>query len=917
MPQCEKVLAQINVLRETHPHVKTFNFRLDGFRWKNRPTGLPGMKVDFEQIKRTTDIVRVVASYGIELKRAGQDYVGLCPFHDDHNPSLRVTPAKGLFRCPSCQATGNVIQFVAKKEGIGDREAAVKLLTAIPNVQRAADMPTNGKSNGAHPLLEERAQLLLERALAIYQKHFADEPEGRAYLAGRGITDAGLSERHGVGYSNGRLPELLPDDERVRGELKTLGLLLNDGRERFAGCVVFPIRDTEGRITTIYGRQCAANVPKESRHHFLPGRPTGLWNAAALRMHAHVILVESVLDGLSVELAGNANIVAVQGTNGLSDADVQTLRSYGVQRITLLLDGDQPGREATERMKTALSSFSCNVLSLPEGEDPNSYLQKHGANGLAVFLTDAPTPATPPATSTAAATVAGVTALPGGFAVQLGLHRYEIRGLERGPRKLKATVRVEHAGRLHVDTLDFYSARWRRQLAQDLTRIFEGSSDLIEADIAKLISLCEQAEPASHVPTEAMTPEQRAEAEAFGKSPDLIQMILDDYERCGLVGEKANKLLCYLAMTSRKMEKPLAVLILSSSGAGKTALQDMAVGFCPPEDLVKLTNLSGKALFYKEGSSLKNKVLALEEGDGVEEAMYALRNLISAGELTSESTIKDPVSGRLTTMENRVEGPTAVFLTTTKPDGDAETKSRFFITSVDESREQTQAILVYQRRRQTLAGLAEKMATEPILRRHRNFQRLLKLLPVVNRYADQLSYADDRLQGRRDQPKYLNLINAVALLRQMQKQARPVRNGDTATVEYIEVDKEDIRLANELATELLGHSLDELSRPAVDLLHLLVKMQDDTAKGKNTDEPPPSLAHHVPGFTRRQIREFTGWSHARVHRYLQELIELEFVLMEHGRNGVLHRYRLAYDGQGQDGCKFMLGLKPVDKLREP
>ncbi len=811
------------------------------------------MKVDFEQIKRTTDIACVVAAYGIELKKVGGDLVGLCPFHDDHHPSLRVTPGKGLFRCPSCKATGNVIQFVARKEGIGEREAAVKLLTAIPGVQRASDTPTNGKPNGAPALLEERAQLLLERALAIYQKHFADGPEGRVYLESRGLADASLWEGHGIGYCKGKLAEVLPDDERVRSELKTLGLLLPDGRERFAGCVVFPIRDAEGRLTTLYGRRCAANAPKNGRHCFLPGRPTGLWNAAALKTHAHVVLVESVLDGLSVELAGSANVVAVQGTNGLSAGDVQTLRDYGVQRVTLLLDGDKAGREATEKIQALLaSSFSCNVLALPDGQDPNSYLQKQGRDGLAAFLAQQAEPASPaPAAVLAdghqAATVVapGVTALPGGFAVQFGgpggsHRRYEIRGLERGPRRLKATVRVEHAGRLHVDTLDFYSARWRRQLAQDLTRIFDDAAEVIEADIAKLMTLCEQAgQTVSGLNAAApqaveMSAEHRAEAEALGKSPDLIQMILDDYERCGLVGERANKLLCYLAMTSRKMEKPLAVLILSSSGAGKTMLQDTAMQFCPPEELVKLTSLSGKALFYKEGNSLKNKVLALEEGDGVEEAMYALRNLISAGELVSESTIKDPASGRLTTMENRVEGPTAVFLTTTKPDSDPETKSRFFITSVDESRAQTQAILASQRRRQTLAGLTDKLAVEPVLRKHRNFQRLLKPLPIVNRYADQLSYADDRLQGRRDQPKYLNLINAVALLRQMQKQARPVRNGEAGTVAYIEVDKEDIRLANELATEILGHCLDELSRPATDLLQLLVKMQThpaaDTAK---------------------------------------------------------------------------------------
>jgi hypothetical protein len=455
----------------------------------------------------------------------------------------------------------------------------------------------------------------------------------------------------------------------------------------------------------------------------------------------------------------------------------------------------------------------------------------------------------------------------------------------------------------------------------------EEPAEAVEADITRLMSLCEGLPEAAAAPppAETLTPEARAAAEAFGRSPELLENILADFERCGLIGERANKLLCYLAGVSRKMDKPLAVLILSSSGAGKTALQDVALAFCPPEDLVKLTSLSGKALFYKEPSSLKHKVLALEEGEGVADAMYALRNLISAGELVTEATIKDPATGRLTTMANRVEGPTAVFLTTTNPELDPETKSRFFVTSVDESQAQTQAILVFQRRRHTLAGLADGMELEPILRRHRDFQRLLQPLAVVNPYADQLSYGDDRLQGRRDQPKYLPLIQAVAFLRQLQK---PVKRwgGPGAARSYIEVDREDIRLANQLAHEILGHSLDELSRPAYELLTLLDTMTQPApapaAAGPEVMEPAapagdrPAWAakRRTGGFTRRQVREFTGWSNARVHRYLQELLELEFVLAEHGRNGVQHLYRLAYDGQGQDGRRFMLGLKSVDEL---
>jgi DNA primase catalytic core len=875
---------------------------------------------DLLQLKKKTDLVAVAQARGLALTRQGQDYVARCPFHEETSPSFHITPSKNLFHCFGCGAAGSVLDFVMRMDGIPFKAAVDKLLTETGVVQRAAETPQPAEAPSL-ALASERAALLLARVTAIYQKNLAETAEGRAYLEKRGITDAALWTRHRIGYSNGKLTELLPKQGAVWDELKTLGILLSNGQERFAGCVVFPVTDAEGNPTTIYGRYTGEG---EKRHLYLPGRPTGLWNAVALKTYAHVVLVESILDALSVQMAGSQNVISIQGTNGLNAGDVATLASYGLQRITLLMDGDEPGRTGTAKLQTLLSSFSCESRELPQEHDPNSYLLAHGPKGLAQVLADGhqtngdqaqarPDASTPP----------GVQPIPGGFALTLGLRRYEIRGLEKGPRKLKATVRVEHAGKLHVDTLDFYSARWRRQLAQDLTRLFDESADAIEADMARLMALCEHlpevsAATATPSPAETMTPEARKGAEDFGQRPDLVDQILGDYERCGLIGERANKLLCYLAMSSRKLEKPLSVLVLSSSGAGKTALQDAAVLFCPPEDLVKLTSLSGKALFYKEQSSLKRKVLALEEGDGVEEATYALRNLISAGELVIEATIKDQASGKLTTMENRVEGPTAVFVTTTNPDTDAETRSRFWVTSIDESKQQTQAILAYQRKRQTLAGLADTTAQEPILSKHHNFQRLLKPVAVVNPYADQLSYGDDRLQSRRDQPKYLALIKAVALLRQLQKPVKVwggngSRHANGPARPYIEVDREDIRLANELTTELLGQTLDELSRPGYDLLMQLERMTQAEPASSQAAE----TAKRKSSFTRRQIREATGWSQARVHRYLQELIELEYVLVESGRNGQLQTYRLLYDGQGKDGKKFVLGLKPVEALKEP
>ncbi|MGH9593423.1 MAG: DNA primase, partial [Bryobacteraceae bacterium] len=163
----------------------------------------------------------------------------------------------------------------------------------------------------------------------------------------------------------------------------------------------------------------------------------------------------------------------------------------------------------------------------------------------------------------------------------------------------------------------------------------------------------------------------KAEALKLGRSADLVNEILRDMARLGLVGEETNRLIGYLVMTSRKMDDPLALLILSGSGAGKSHLQDIILSLCPDEELIKLTSLTGQALFYKGEDSLRHKALAVEEEAGASEAHYAIRNLISAKKLVIESTIKNALTGKLETQVNTVHGPTAVFQTTTNPQTDA------------------------------------------------------------------------------------------------------------------------------------------------------------------------------------------------------------------------------------------------------
>ncbi len=935
---------------------------------------------DLERLKKNSSIEELCRSRGIELKKHGsRDLIGKCPFHEDKNPSFVVSPSKNLFHCMGCDAAGSVIDFVMKADGLDFKAAVDKLL---PGMRGGAGEAVHAVEKKRPVIPPERASQLLERVVSLYGKAFSEAsdcpsaprpavagaalPEGfamagRAYLEKRGITDAGLFTRHRIGYAYGLLVDLLPKDGQLKEELQTLGVLLDNEHERFASCVVFPVCDPDGCITTLYGRFTGAG---SKRHLFLPERPTGLWNAVALKTYPEIILVESVIDALSVMMAGHHNVIAIQGTNGLNERDIELFRKHGTQKITLLLDGDEAGKKAGQRLYEMLSSpFSCRLLCLPDNHDPNSFLVEHGAQKLAEFITDfgAESPrcqpasastgpeadrratgnwqGTPPPLLDAQGTSKDPIAPPptGGGAghaachasgvVTYGMRRYEIRGLEKGQRRLKATLRVEHAGKLHVDTLDFYSAKSRRILAQDLCRMFEEPPETIEADLDKLLRHCEslperaagEAGQEGRAAEALMSPRERTEAQAFGKTPDLVQRILADFETCGVIGEESNKLLGYVAMTSRKRDVPLSMLILSSSGAGKTALQDAVAAFCPPEDLVKLTSLSGKALFYKERFSLKHKVLMLEEGDGAQEASYAIRNLISARELVSESTIKDMATGRLTTMENKVEGPSAVFLTTTNPETDPETKSRFFVTSVDESREQTRRIMAFQRRLQLSDGPIASAEIDAVLRRHRNFQRLLQPVAVKNPYADQLTYGDDRLQGRRDQPKYLNLIKAVAFLRQMQKEIRTEqRNG--AAVAFVVADLDDIRLANRLAHEILGHALNELSRPGQDLLMQLDEMAEVIAKRigkehKNAKDGEAKPSRTAVSFSRREVREFTGWTNTRLHIHLKELADFEYVIVESGRNGLPFRYRLAYEGQGKDGRRFMLGLHDADTLK--
>jgi DNA primase catalytic core len=493
--------------------------------------------------------------------------------------------------------------------------------------------------------------------------------------------------------------------------------------------------------------------------------------------------------------------------------------------------------------------------------------------------------------------------------------RWRVRGLPKNLAVgvLKVNLMVsDDAGSFHVDTLDLYAARARAVFLQQAAAELGLAEGMLKSDLGrvllKLEALQDEAIREALAPKAAtpalMSEAERAAALALLQAPDLLARILADFEACGIVGERTNKLTAYLAATSRLLDAPLAIVVQSASAAGKSLLMDAVLACMPPEQCVRYSALTGQSLYYLGQSNLKHKVLAISEEEGAHRASYALKLLQSEGELTIASTGTDPHSGNLITQEYRVEGPVSLFMTTTAIDVDEELMNRCLVLSVDEGRAQTQAIHVRQRERRTLAGLLERERRQELLAVHCNAQRLLRPLAVVNPYANALTFLDDRTRTRRDHEKYLALIDTIALLHQQQ---RPLRCATTQgrSIEYIEATLDDIAQANALAHEVLGRSLDELPPQTRKLLAELTHWVGARAKALG-------LPRSEVRFSRRELREALTWGDTQLKVHLARLVELELVSPQRLPGGAT-AYELLYDGDGSP-TPHLSGLIDVQAL---
>jgi DNA primase len=662
----------------------------------------------------------------------------------------------------------------------------------------------------------------------------------------------------------------------------------------------------------IYGRRIdemvAGNVPD---HLYLPGQRRGLFNRQAAKGNSEIILTESVIDSLTLINVGIKNTIPSYGTNGFTDDHVAWFKQCAVETVYVCFDADASGKKAAETVSAKLQAEGLRVrpITLPDGQDINSFFSLTA--GASVQFKDLLYRADPQAVKKEKDSYIKTDF---GFIATISGRRYEVRGISKADARLKATVKGVKADkskkRFHVDTVDFYSARSRAFLVKGLCDLFDEEAQSISEDMQRLLEL---AEGYKHPEEEPATKQEMSDADkqaalSFLKNTRMFDEILADFETIGYTGEPMNKLLCYIAAVSRKMQEPLSVMIQSRSAAGKSFLQDTVLSMIPDEDYIKYTRLTDQALFYKDAKSLAHKILAIEELDGMNGAIYSIRSIQSSKKITIAYTGKDPATGKLKTEENTVEGPLMVFITTTQVDIDGETASRFVFISIDESVEMTEKILAKQRERHTMAGMIKSLESAKVIRKHKNANRLLKPLRVINPYAELLTFTAKSLRARRDHTKYLNLILAVAYLFQYQRKVRTMAH-DGKRIEYINVTLADIQRANEIAGEVLGRSLDELSPSSRKLLMLIKQMCEKVCKEKKIT---PKEYH----FSRRHIRDYSGWSDFQVRTHIRQLEELEYIYSTVGKRGKEYVYELVYIGGGEDGKPFLIGLIDMAQLKK-
>lgn len=364
--------------------------------------------------------------------------------------------------------------------------------------------------------------------------------------------------------------------------------------------------------------------------------------------------------------------------------------------------------------------------------------------------------------------------------------------------------------------------------------------------------------------------EQQA-AETFLKKLNLLKRTNELIGKSGVIGEENNRQTMYLIFTSRKTNNPLHCISLGSSGVGKTHLQSKVSELIPEEDKVEITVLSANAFYYFNRTELQHKLILIEDLDGAESVLYPLRELQSKKRITKTVVHKD-TKGTTKTIHLTVEGPVSVAGCTTQESIYEDNSNRSFLLYIDESAEQDQKIMDYQRL--ISAGKVNEDEEYKAKELLKNVQRLLKPIKVINPYAEYLQLPKSVFKPRRTNSHYLQFIEAITFYKQYQRE----KQYDKETgEEYIETTIEDIKQANELIIDVLLRKSDTITgatRNHLEKLKIYLQENNQTT------------------FTNAEIRRNLRVKETTLRRYNNQLLLENYIKKVKGKKGQLYHFEI-------------------------
>tara|TARA_B110000977_G_scaffold139852_1_gene177517 strand:+ start:1823 stop:3379 length:1557 start_codon:yes stop_codon:yes gene_type:complete len=442
-----------------------------------------------------------------------------------------------------------------------------------------------------------------------------------------------------------------------------------------------------------------------------------------------------------------------------------------------------------------------------------------------------------------------------------------------------SSQREENYNNILRHTLDLYNDNQVEKFVRKVAERLEIGTSVVRRtlqDVTKELEnyrflLIQQYEEAHKPFFKELSATEEREAIKFLKRKDLLLKTNELIGKSGVIGEQANRLLMYLIFTSRKTNNPLHCISLGSSGVGKTHLQSKVAELIPEEDKIEMTVLSANAFYYFNRTELQHKLILIEDLDGAESVLYPLRELQSKKRITKTVVHKD-ARGNTKTIHLTVEGPVSVAGCTTQESIYEDNSNRNFLLYIDESAEQDQRIMNYQRL--ISAGKINEEQEHKSRELLKDVQRVLKPIKVINPFAEHLELPQSVFKPRRTNSHYLQFIEAITFYKQYQREQHV--NEESGEV-FIETTIEDIQEANELIIEVLLRKSDTLTGA---VRNHLESLKNYLKENKQTT------------FTSSEIRRKLRLKESTLRNYNKQLLAEGYIKKVKAEKGKMYHYEV-------------------------